>query len=121
MPLYKQFPNAEYPPLSREEIRSLIKGEGALRPAVIIHGHWIHVDELSEYKHKPINDLHERMPCDAAPFYMKKPAIFGKKGEFCYCDVEGADPSLKRKPGESVAVDEENALDWDVIEQISEN
>ena len=37
MPLYKQFPNAEYPPLSREEIRSLIKGEGALRPAVIIH------------------------------------------------------------------------------------
>ena len=39
MPLYKQFPNAEYPPLSREEIRSLIKGEGALRPAVIIHGH----------------------------------------------------------------------------------
>lgn len=120
MPLDKQFPNAMFPPLSRQEMRDLIEGKRGVRPSVVTCGHWLHLDELSEDKHPAIIALHKDHPCDIQHFYMRKPKLFGEPGDpFCWCDVKDADPHLHREPGAFVGIDEENSIEWDIINQIS--
>ena len=115
----RKFPKAEMLPLTREEMISLLKGNGTPRVGVAC-GNWLHIDELALQDQKPVEDLLERFPEDMQVFYLKKPKLFAEDGDrYTWCDVAGADPSIGRK--EIVGVDEEHALDWEVIRRISEH
>ena len=115
----RKFPRAEMLPLTREEMISLLKGNGTPRVGVAC-GNWLHIDELAFQDQKPVEDLLERFPEDMQVFYLKKPKLFAEDGDrYTWCDVAGADPSIGRE--EIVGVDEEHALDWEVIRRISEH
>jgi len=114
------FKNCKYLPLTREEMIDMIEGRVVRRPAIAM-GSWIQPELLAKekqlvYKEK-ILDVY---PEDMQQFYIKKPSTFGKRGDkYTWCDVDGADPHIGRT--EVVAVDVENAIEWEIYEQISEN
>ncbi|MDR1795455.1 MAG: hypothetical protein LBR25_08685 [Erysipelotrichaceae bacterium] len=113
----KAFAKAKIQPLMRDEIISLIEHKGVRRPAVCT-GHWIHINELEEWKQPTLYKTIEEYPEDVVVFYLKKPALFDDTGnKYTWCDVPGADPSIGRTG--SVAVDEENDIEWDVYDKIS--
>lgn len=115
----EKFPEAKYLPLTREEMISLIDGKGTPRPAIAC-GHWLHIDELGKEKQPVIEQLLKEYPEDLQVFYLKKPSLFGMPNEkYTWCDVENADPSIGRN--HAVGVDEEHAISWDIINQISED
>jgi len=118
----EKFKHAKVLPLSREEVIELIEGRYQGRPAVVNEGHWLHIDELDPSKHEALNQLVIDYPCDVQPFYVRKPSNFGVPGDrYTWCDVLGADPELTRGKEVSVGVDEATALEWDVINQVSED
>ena len=104
-------------PFTRQEMIDCIEGRPTRRPAVAI-GTWIHLDQLSEDKQRRLEKLYADYPFDMEAFYIKKPATFGQPGDrFCWCDVKDADPHIGRT--KSVGVDEENAISWEVYDQIT--
>ncbi len=104
-------------PFTRQEMIDCIEGRPMRRPAVAI-GTWIHLDQLSEDKQRRLEKLYADYPFDMEAFYIKKPATFGQPGDrFCWCDVKDADPHIGRT--KSVGVDEENAISWEVYDQIT--
>lgn len=116
----EKFKDCKYLPLTRKEMMDMIAGKPVRRPAIAM-GSWIQPAILSKekqiiYKEK-ILDVY---PEDIVQFYIKKPSTFGKAGDkYTWCDVDGADPHIGRT--EVVAVDVENAIEWDVYDKISEN
>ena len=116
----EKFKDAKYLPLTREEMLDLIAGKWQGRVAVANEGHWLHIDELKKENHAYFENLVKEYPCDVQAFYIVKAPDFGEFGnKYCWCDVPGADPKLRRKPGESVGIDEETAITWEIINQIS--
>ena len=116
----EKFKNCKYLPLTREEMIDMVEGRKVRRPAVAM-GSWIQPSIISEAKQKIYKEkvLHV-YPEDMQQFYIKKPTTFGKKGDvYTWCDVDGADPHIGRT--EVVPVDVENAIEWEVYEQISED
>jgi uroporphyrinogen decarboxylase len=117
-----KFGQAKVLPLTREQMIDLIEGRYLGRPAVVNEGHWLHIDELDPSKHEVLNQLVQDYPCDVQPFYVLKPKNFGSPGErYVWCDVPDADPALTRDPNISVGVDEETAISWEFINQISQD
>ena len=51
----EKFKNAKYQPFTREEMKALVEGKGARRPAIAC-GHWLHIDLMFECQIK-IQDL----------------------------------------------------------------
>lgn len=83
----RKFPKAEMLPLTREEMISLLKGNGTPRVGVAC-GNWLHIDELALQDQKPAEDLLERFPEDMQVFYLKKPKLFAEDGDrYTWCDV----------------------------------
>lgn len=109
----------KYKPLTRDEVIAHIEGRGTGRPPVANTPMLYKPDGLeSEEKRKQAKDLLLIYPDDIQCFSYVRPKNFGNPGDYCWCDVPGADPSIHRT--ESVGIDEETAISWDVIEQISE-
>lgn len=112
-----KFSKAKYKPLTREEMKSLIAGNGVRRPAIAM-GHWMHIDEMKEEDQPVIEKLFEEYPEDVVVFYVKKPALFDDTGsKYTWCDVPNADPSIGRSG--PVGIDEVSAISWETYDQIS--
>lgn len=116
-----KFKDAKYLPLTREEMIDLIEGRWNGRVAVVNEGHWLHIDELDVSKKAILEQLVIDYPCDVQAFYVVKAPNFGQPGNrYCWCDVADADPVLHRDESIAIGVDEETAIEWEIINQISE-
>ena len=115
----EKFKNALYQPLSREEVIAHIEGRGTTRPPFAATCVFYKPEGLNKEEQKRAWELLEKYPDDIQCFSYVRPKNFGNPGEYCWCDVPGADPSIGRVG--DVGIDEQTAIDWDVIEQISEN
>lgn len=111
------FENAVIPPLTREEMISLVEGRGAPRPAVAC-GHWLQIHELKEKDQDAVRAMLARYPEDMQVFYLHRPTFFIENGSrYTWCDVPGADPRIGRT--KRVGVDEETAISWEDYYKIS--
>jgi len=114
-----KFPKAKKNILSREEVKAILRGEGKTRPAQVITP-LLFVPEEQPERQEFMQNLIEEYPDDAVFFEYTRPANFGKPGDrYVWCDVEGADPMLKLKPGATIGIDEKTALDWETIQKIT--
>ena len=64
-------------PLTREEMISLLKGNGTPRVGVAC-GNWLHIDELALQDQKPAEDLLERFRRYAGVLFKKTKAVCGR-------------------------------------------
>lgn len=118
----EKFQNAKYLPLSREEVIAAIEGKGVSRPPFTATAVLWRPDLLEDKeKCAKLEKLLEIYPEDIQCFEYTRPKNFGKPGEYCWVDVQGADPSINRDNTESIGIDEETACSWDIINQIGEN
>lgn len=114
-----KFLKAVYQPLSREEVIAHIEGRGTSRPPFAATCMLYKPEGFSKSQQEAAMELWERYPDDVQCFSYLRPKNFGERGEYCWCDVPGADPELCRT--HDVGIDERTAIDWDVINQISDN
>jgi len=118
----ENFPNAKWLPLKREEVIAHIEGRGLGRPPFVATPVLWRPDLLADQVKGKLEDkLLEYYPDDVQCFEYNRPKNFGASGEYCWVDVPNADPSLNRSKDQSVGLDEDTALEWDIINQIGDN
>jgi uroporphyrinogen decarboxylase len=116
----KKFPKARKEVLSREEVKAIIKGKGVTRPVQCVTPLLLLPSE-QPFREKELNELWEQYPDDAVFFEYTRPGNFGKPNDrYVWVDVENADPLEHGLNESKIGIDEKTAVDWDIIEQISE-
>lgn len=115
----KRFPKAKKEVLSRDEVKAIIRGKGKSRPAQCVTPLLL-VPQEQPFREKELAELWEQYPDDAMFFEYTRPANFGSaEDKYVWVNVDGADP-LTNVDVDKIGIDEKTAVDWDVIEQISE-